>query len=164
MAHPVYARRVVRDIADYARSGFEVTGVVGVGASPSCGVFHTLDVPRSLEVIAGCQVAAVDVRRFNTALMASARIDGAGYFIRALRRRLARRGLTIPFQEHDLAAELQDGPGVPAGVAPGGRPVRHVGAGNEDGHIGWQARGAPSGSAARANLRRRIARSPPTCK
>ena len=82
------------------------------------GVSH-LDVPRSLEVIAGCQVAAVDARRFNTALMASARIDGQGYFIRALRRGLARRGLTIPFQEHDLAAELQDGLSVPAGDAPG---------------------------------------------
>jgi uncharacterized protein YbbK (DUF523 family) len=112
------ARRVVRDIADYARSGFEVAGVVGVGASPSCGVFHTLDVPRSLEVIAGCHVTAVDARRLNTALMASARIDGQGYFIRALHRGLARRGLAIPFREHDLAAELQDGQGVPAGDAP----------------------------------------------
>jgi hypothetical protein len=79
---------------------------VGVGASPSCGVFHTLDVPRSLEVIAGSQLASADTRRFNTALMASARIDGQGYFIRALRRGLARRGLTIAFHEHDLAAEL----------------------------------------------------------
>jgi uncharacterized protein YbbK (DUF523 family) len=116
----VYARlvrRVVRDIADYARSGVEVAGVVGVGPSPSCGVVHTLDVPRSLEVIARCPVASADARRFNTALMASARIDGEGYFIRALRRGLARRGLTIPFQEHDLAAELQ---GVPADHAPGG--------------------------------------------
>jgi hypothetical protein len=51
--------------------------------------------------------------------MASARIDGEGYFIRALRRGLARRGLAIPFQEHDLAAELQGGPGVPADDAPG---------------------------------------------
>ncbi|HEV2255266.1 MAG TPA: hypothetical protein VGS06_18955 [Streptosporangiaceae bacterium] len=112
------ARRIARDIADYARSGFEVTGVVGVGASPSCGVFHTLDVPRSLEAIAGCQLASADTRQFNTALMASARIDGQGYFIRALRRGLARRGLAIPFQEHDLAAELQGGPDVPADDAP----------------------------------------------
>jgi uncharacterized protein YbbK (DUF523 family) len=114
------ARRMVRDIADYARSGIEVTGVVGVGASPSCGVWHTLDVPRSLEVIARCQVASADARRFNTALMASARIDGEGYFIRALRLGLARRGLTIPFQEHDLAAELQGGLGLPAADAPDG--------------------------------------------
>ncbi len=75
--------------------------------------------PRSLEVIAGCQAASTDARRFNTDLMTSARIDGEGYFIRALRRGLARRGLTVPFQEHDLAAELQGGPGATAGDAPG---------------------------------------------
>jgi hypothetical protein len=70
-------------------------------------------------VIAGCQVAAVDARRCNTVLMTSARIDGQGYFIQALRRGLAHRGLTIPFQKHDLAVELQGGPGVPADDAPG---------------------------------------------
>jgi hypothetical protein len=104
------ARRAARDIADYTRSGFEVAGVVGVAASPSCGVYHTLDVPRSLEVIAGCPVASADARRFNAALLASARTAGEGYFIRALRRALARRRLDIPFAEHDLAAELQGGP------------------------------------------------------
>ena len=107
------ARRVVREAADYARSGFEVAGVVGVGASPSCGVFRTLDVARSLAVIAACPVASADAGRFNAALLASASIEGEGYFIRALRRRLARRRLDIPFAEHDLAAELHGGP-VPA--------------------------------------------------
>jgi uncharacterized protein YbbK (DUF523 family) len=116
------ARRVVRDVADYARSGFEVAGVVGVGASPSCGVFHTLDVPRSLEVIAGCPVASVDASRFNAALMASARTGGEGYFIRALRRGLARRGLDIPFAEHDLAAELHGGPVRAVAFRPPGQP------------------------------------------
>jgi uncharacterized protein YbbK (DUF523 family) len=104
------ARRVARDAADYARSGFEVAGVVGVGASPSCGVVHTLDVRRSLGVIARCQVASVDACRFNAALLASARTAGEGYFIRALRRALTRRGLDIPFAEHDLAAEVRGGP------------------------------------------------------
>jgi predicted secreted protein len=115
------ARRVVRDIADYARSGFEVAGVVGVGASPSCGVFYTLSMARSLEVIAGCPLASIDASRFNASLMASARIAGEGYFIRALRRGLARRGLDIPFQEHDLVAELQSGPAQPLRI-PSGSP------------------------------------------
>jgi predicted secreted protein len=107
------ARRVARDIADYARSGCEVTGVVGIGASPSCGVFQTLNVGRALEVIADCPVASADAGRFNAALLASARTAGEGLFIRALRRRLARRRLDIPFAEHDLAAELQGAP-IPA--------------------------------------------------
>jgi uncharacterized protein YbbK (DUF523 family) len=104
------ARQVAGEAADYARSGFEVAGVVGVGASPSCGVFRTLDVTRSLEVIAACPLASADAGQFNAALLASASIEGEGYFIQALRRRLARRRLDIPFAEHDLAAELHGGP------------------------------------------------------
>lgn len=104
------ARRVAREAADYTRSGCEVTGVVGIGLSPSCGVFHTVDVDRSLEVIAACPVASADADRFNAALMASATTGGEGYFIRALRRSLARRGLDTPFAEHDLAGELRGDP------------------------------------------------------
>lgn len=44
------ARRVAAEVADYARSGFEIVGIMGVGDSPSCGVFHTLDLRRSLPV------------------------------------------------------------------------------------------------------------------
>ena len=120
------ARQVVRDIADYVRSGCEIAGVVGIGASPSCGVFHTLDVSRSLEVIASCSLACADARQFNAALMSSARIPGQGHFVGALRRGLAWRGLTVPFAEHDLAAELQGEPGraiafpLPGAAASGG--------------------------------------------
>jgi uncharacterized protein YbbK (DUF523 family) len=109
------ARRVVRDIADYVQSGFEVVGIVGIGASPSCGVFHTLDIPRALDVIAGYE-ATTDASRFNATLMASARTEGEGYFIGAIRRGLARRRLEIPFLEHDLTSELSalgDPPGAP---------------------------------------------------
>ena len=31
------ARQVARDVTDYQRSGIEVAGIVGIGASPSCG-------------------------------------------------------------------------------------------------------------------------------
>jgi predicted secreted protein len=111
------ARRVVLDIADYVRSGFGVVGIVGIGASPSCGVFHTLDIPRALDVIAGYE-ATTNASRFNTTLMASARTEGEGYFIASLRRGLARRRLEIPFLEHDLASELSalgDPPRAPGG-------------------------------------------------
>ena len=43
------AKEVVRDIEDYVRSGFEVVGMVGVGGSPSCGVWSGLALRRSLE-------------------------------------------------------------------------------------------------------------------
>lgn len=102
------ARRVVHDISDYVRSGFEVVGIVGVGASPSCGVFNTLDVPRSLEILAGCKTGAIDAASLNASLMGSAITEGSGYFVQAIRRGLERRHLEIPFTEHDLVAELRD--------------------------------------------------------
>jgi predicted secreted protein len=102
------ARRVVRDLADYVRSGLGVVGIVGVGASPSCGVFQTLDVPRSVEVAAACPVESTDTATFNPALMSTATTAGSGYFIKALRRGLKQRHLVIPFCEHDLVAELRE--------------------------------------------------------
>ena len=100
------ARRVVKDIDDYCRSGFEVVGIVGVGSSPSCGVLTTLEVDRALEVLAGYSTGSADAATLNSALMGST-IPGAGLFMDALRHQLARRHLDLPFVEHDLVAELR---------------------------------------------------------
>ena len=54
------ARTVARDVEDYVRSGFEVVGIVGVGASPSCGVCTTLDARRSISAAASCPLARID--------------------------------------------------------------------------------------------------------
>ena len=59
------ARRVALDIADYQRSGFEVIGVVGVGASPPCGLATTLDMTRSFDVLATCPLAFLDRKLMN---------------------------------------------------------------------------------------------------
>ena len=53
------ARQVARDVADYQRAGIAVAGIVGIGASPSCGVITTLDLRASLEVVAACPAAAL---------------------------------------------------------------------------------------------------------
>ncbi len=101
------AKRVVRDIEDYILSGFEVVGVVGIGGSPSCGIRRTLDIKRSLIVAASCPVQQLSREMFNEAAIAACVIDGEGMFEQALRRRLARRGLSVPFIEHDLLAEMR---------------------------------------------------------
>jgi predicted secreted protein len=101
------ARRVVRDVTDYQRSGVEVAGIVGIGASPSCGVLTTLDLRASLEVVAACPAAALTRDVMNEQVVLGCRRPGDGLFIDALDRRLRRRGLTLPAFEHDLAAELR---------------------------------------------------------
>ncbi len=101
------ARRVARDVADYQRSGIAVAGIVGIGASPSCGVTTTLDLRASLEVVASCPAAALTRDVMNEQAVLGCRRKGEGLFIAALDRQLRRRGLEVPALEHDLAAELR---------------------------------------------------------
>ena len=110
------ARGVVKDIEDYERSGVRVIGIVGVGASPSCGVTTTLDLRRSFEVIASCPVAALDRKTINERAVSDCRAAGEGLFMRTLGRQLSRKGLAVPFLEYDLVAEMHGGPQTSLGV------------------------------------------------
>jgi predicted secreted protein len=107
LAYRRLARGVAREIADYQRSGYEVIGVIGVGSSPSCGVRHTLDMRRSLEVIASCPITAIDRPTMNEQAVAGCRTVGEGIFTEELRRRLGRGGISVPFIEYDLVAEMR---------------------------------------------------------
>jgi uncharacterized protein YbbK (DUF523 family) len=100
------ARRVARDVADYRRAGIEVVGLVGVGASPSCGVTTTLDLRRALEVVASCPVAALTRDVMNEQAVLACRTPGEGLFIREVVAELRRRDLDVPLLEHDLAREM----------------------------------------------------------
>ncbi len=94
------ARRVAAEIADYVRSGVEVVGIVGVGDSPSCGVDHTLDLRRSLPVVASMDVDTIDAPTFKARAVRSLVERGQGLFVAALRKQLRRRRLSIRFSEH----------------------------------------------------------------
>ncbi len=107
---PVYrrlARRVAADIADYVGSGFDVVEIVGVGASPSCGVSTTLDLNCALEAMARCDPSAIHRSIVNQRVVAPNVVEGQGMFIAALRHQLRRRGLDVRFLEHDLVGELR---------------------------------------------------------
>lgn len=102
------ARAAARRIADYARSGFVVEGLVGVADSPSCGVRTTLALGRALDVLADVPLAALTRRVMNERVVAASVVPGQGWFIAALRRALARRGLDVPFFEVDASAALRE--------------------------------------------------------
>lgn len=104
------ARQVACDAADYQRAGIAVAGIVGIGASPSCGVITTLDLRASLEVVAACPAAVLTRDVMNEKAVLGCRRPGEGLFITALDRELKRRRLTVPAFEHDLAAELRGEP------------------------------------------------------
>jgi len=104
------AWQVARDVADYQRAGIGVVGIIGIGASPSCGVNTTLDLRASLEVVAACPAAALTRGVMNEKAVLGCRRPGEGLFVTALDRELKRRRLTVRAFEHDLAAELRGQP------------------------------------------------------
>jgi predicted secreted protein len=106
LAYRRLAGQVARDIGDYVRSGQSVQAVVGVGGSPSCGVRTTLDLKGVLDTIAGCDPTQLHTDDFNRRVIAGHTRAGQGMFIAALRRQRRRRGLDVPFDEHDLIAEI----------------------------------------------------------
>ena len=104
------ARSVAHEIQQYRDAGITVVGVVGIGASPSCGVTTTLDLRRSFEVVAACPLGTIDRHTVNIDAVAGCRAPGAGLFTLALRRELRRRGIELRFLEHDLIAEMNGTP------------------------------------------------------
>ncbi len=102
------ARQVAAQIADYQRSGITVVAIIGVGASPSCGVHTTLDIRRCFTAMAALPIHEVDRDTVNRDVVAACRRPGTGLFTHALQRQLHHRHLDIPLLEHDLIAEMHD--------------------------------------------------------
>ncbi len=92
------------------RSGFEVVGILGVGGSPSCGVWSNLDLRCSLEAVARCPIAQCDRRLVNEEAVAACLSEGEGLYIAAIQRQLRRKHITIKWYEHDLLAEIRGQP------------------------------------------------------
>ena len=111
------ARHVAEEIADYQANGIEIVGIVGVGASPSCGVVTTVDVAAALGPLVACPLDQLNRGFVNDAIAAAAR-SGRGIFFDELVRALRRQGIDVPFLEHDLSSEW------PANLdSPGAQPV-----------------------------------------
>lgn len=72
------ARETASEIEDWARSGYTVVGIIGVAASPSCGVHKTLDVRLGADYIARLDPAAIERQRFNVEGIRAAVVDGRG--------------------------------------------------------------------------------------
>jgi len=98
------ARRLInasmRRMDDFVAEGYEVVGVVGVDASPTCGVSESLDL---IEVVA--QLENVDVTPEAMAkpdfddmgrLTLASTIKKPGYFMGGIARGLRKRNLNIP--------------------------------------------------------------------
>jgi uncharacterized protein YbbK (DUF523 family) len=114
------ANRIADQIRDYLASGFVVAGVVGVDGSPSCGVAQTLNLPATLDAVAGTDAASLTAEQMNDLIRANVQ-PGSGLFVIELRKALQRRKIAVPFHAHDLIGELNGSPStliLPAPAAP----------------------------------------------
>ena len=66
----------------------------------------TLDIAGALETMAGCDPTQLNTDDFNRRVIAAHARPGQGLFTAALRPQLRHRGLDVPFEEHDLIAEI----------------------------------------------------------
>jgi hypothetical protein len=119
------ARRVARQLIGYQRSGFDVVGVVGVDASPTCGVTTTLDLDQSLAAVVACPLARLDRRFMNDDTVLNGWAGpGRGLLIAALSDSLARRDGRVALLIHDLRSETPESSFV-AGPEPAGAAGTH---------------------------------------
>jgi predicted secreted protein len=101
------ARQVANQIQDYMASGFEVLGIIGVDGSPSCGVGTTMNLEQAFVQVSRLRQGAATAADINAIVRGNA-IGGRGLFTALLQEELGRRGLEVPFEAHDLIAELED--------------------------------------------------------
>lgn len=100
------ARRTAWEIEDYQQAGFAVLGVIGVDASPTCGVQQSLDMREALSKIARLNIETATSEKANAVVRETA-IAGRGLFIEALADELGLRKIRVPFAAHSIMAELR---------------------------------------------------------
>lgn len=97
------ARDVGKQIEDYLASGFEVVGIVGIDASPSCGVEQTLDLHKILLDLLTTET--LDRTQINNLVRRNV-VKGVGLFTDELQHVLHKRHIDVPYIAHDLLAEM----------------------------------------------------------
>ncbi len=109
------ARRAVAAIVDYQQGGMEVVEVLGVGASPSCGVTTSIDLEGALAAMGRLRRSTVDASAVNRRVVEANTVTGSGLFISCLQAEMRRRGVIVPFREHNLLEELRQAGSLPRG-------------------------------------------------
>lgn len=101
------AREVVSEIKDYMDSGFEVSGMIGIKGSPSCGVSASLDLKKSAQFAADLDITTLNREYFNKNCYKTCMVNKSGLFFDALKIELLSKNLKVKFFEHDLLLEME---------------------------------------------------------
>lgn len=100
------AKEIVSEMADYIHSGFEVSGILGIDGSPSCGINKRLDIKKSFEYIAGIDPKKLVRDEMNSHIYEECLFEGKGLFIEALEIEMKNKNIRIELFSHDLSSEM----------------------------------------------------------
>lgn len=102
------AKKVVKDMQNYQNSGFEIIGIVGISASPTCSISKTIDGRKFLDYLSNKKVDDIKRENLNDFCIKGALVDGNGLYILELKRILKKKKMDIRFYEHDLIREMNN--------------------------------------------------------
>jgi len=100
------AKDVVKDIKDYTASGFTVVGIVGVSASPTCGVRSSLDIRKFYRFLQRTCVEDITKEQVNKQVTTDCLVSASGMFIDEIKKQIERLNIHVPLYEHDLQKEI----------------------------------------------------------
>ncbi|NHJ84546.1 MAG: DUF523 domain-containing protein [Asgard group archaeon] len=98
-------RQIIKQIKENQKSGYIVQGIVGVGGSPTCGVYSSIDISR-IDDFAHLSIDKLDRTKLNELFYSKFLQEGPGLFIKILKRKLLKKKINISFFEFDLKKEM----------------------------------------------------------
>ncbi len=99
------AKYTANEIQDYIKNGMEVVAFIGVGGSPSCGVYTTPDVKMYFSHSARMDISKTS-RSAHNEMLRKCTISGQGVFVKYLTRYLRRKKINIPMLEYNFFDEM----------------------------------------------------------
>lgn len=100
------ASKTVSQMKDYLDSGYKIMGLVGIDASPTCGVSKTLDMKKSFEYVSGLSIESLNRETYNKNLYSICLQTGKGIYIKILSNKLNRNGINVKFSAISLEEEM----------------------------------------------------------
>lgn len=100
------AKEIAKDIKDYTESDYEVVGIIGVDASPSCGVNSSLEMKKSFDFMAKLDINLIDRNVLNEKMYKNCLVKEKGIFIKEIDKILKRKKIEINYYSRDLVSEM----------------------------------------------------------
>jgi predicted secreted protein len=101
------AKGVIDEIRDYEKSGFHVVGIVGVSASPTCGVTKSVKISSFIKFMEKSNPREINREKLNKEYIMGSLVNNSGLFIEELKKMLEKKKINVRFYEYDFVKEIE---------------------------------------------------------